>query len=686
MIALHAIQGIGGAPATFLTLAPASPPVLADQTLAHPGQFWALACLAILADLRPIPLADPARRPATVFLSVCFTFAILLVWGVGPAIAVQALATVIASLRLRLPFERAAVLMAQLVLALIAAGGVLAALHEPLFEPGQRMASPDGFALAAAAVTWFVVNYTIYVLWLRYRRLGSWRRVFTPMLGYGMLGTGAVLVLAPLFVGTSTAWTLPLLLVPVLAISQLAWLYNHQGQRLRYDTLTGLHSRQAFIDEVENLAAQYSAIGNTGPHERFALVILDLDRFRQVNTSLGHAVGNRLLTRVATRLADNVRAADSVARLGGDEFAILQPGVADTAAAMAFADHLARAFAIPAKIDGESIDIDASIGVAIFPDHGRDSATLLRHAEAAMFQAKQRVATTAVYAAKDDRITAMRWSLLADLRRALQDADHRDELTFSYQPQLSLVTGEVVGVEALLRWQHPERGLVNVEEVFEAAEHSPIMAHLTSRAVGDVVAQLAEWNAAGLTQRASVNVSVRDLETPDLVDSITRALRAHNVRADRLTVEITETALMAELHQAQKTLRNLADLGVAVSLDDFGTGYSSMVHLRRLPVNEVKIDRSFVSNMTANRDDHAVVRSIIDLGHTLGLRVVAEGVEDEQTRLALIEAGCDIAQGWLIARPMAPEQLLAWLRAGGHAPDRADHQARPTALEGSEPL
>jgi diguanylate cyclase (GGDEF)-like protein len=630
-------------------------PDVADQALTHPGVLWALAALAIIADLRPFPLAAPDRRVAPVFLSACFTVAILLLAGVRWAIVVQAAATAVAAVRLRLRPERALVLLAQFTFALIAAAAVLRALNAPAFHDSQRLTSADGLAFALAVGAWFVANYGVFLVWLRIRQVGSWRRIFTPTLGYSMLGTGAVVALAPIFVGAPTGWALPLLVIPILTVSQLAWLYSQQRQRLRYDSLTGLRSRQAFVDHVDDLARYH-------PSERFALMVLDLDRFRQINTTLGHAVGNRLLTTVADRLLQNVRATDTVARLGGDEFAILQPRVADACAAVAFADHLIEALAVPAIIEGEPIDIDASIGVTISPEHGRDSATLLRHAEVALFEAKQRVSTTAaVYTAKEDATAAMRWSLLTDPRRALQSPKHRNEVTFAYQPQVSLATGKVVAVEALLRWHHPERGLVNVGDILAAIEHSPIMAQLTERVIEDVLTQVARWNAAGISPRASINVSVRDLETPELLDTVTKALHAHEVPASQLTIEVTETALMAELQQAQTTLRELADLGVAISLDDFGTGYSSMSHLRRLPVHEIKIDSSFTTHIASDSDDRAIVRSIIDLGHDLGLRVVAEGVEDEETRCLLGKAGCDVVQGWLIARPMPSDQLPVWL-------------------------
>jgi EAL domain-containing protein (putative c-di-GMP-specific phosphodiesterase class I) len=266
----------------------------------------------------------------------------------------------------------------------------------------------------------------------------------------------------------------------------------------------------------------------------------------------------------------------------------------------------------------------------------------------------------AVYAPESDHNSPERLSLLADLRRALENPS-ATEIAFYYQPQVELATGEVIGVEALLRWHHPDRGLVDPEELIRVAEHSAVMRLLTLRVVDDVVAQLAKWSADGLTLRSAINVSVRDLHTGEIVDRLAERLVHHGVGAGQIQLEITEGALMADPRRVLTTLRRLDRLGIALSLDDFGTGYSSMQHLRRLPLAEVKIDRSFVLGMADDSDDEAIVRSIIELSGALGLRVVAEGVEDERTFRLLAAAGCDVAQGWFYARPMPADQLASWL-------------------------
>jgi EAL domain-containing protein (putative c-di-GMP-specific phosphodiesterase class I) len=331
-------------------------------------------------------------------------------------------------------------------------------------------------------------------------------------------------------------------------------------------------------------------------------------------------------------------------------------------------------------MDGLPLDVSGSIGVALYPEHGRDFATLMRHADVAMYEAKRRGGTVAVYTVDSDRNSAERLSLLADLRRALVEPAHADEISVHYQPQVCISTGDIVGVEALLRWRHPTRGLVEAEEAIRVAEHSVVMQLLTRHILDEVTAQLARWNGAGLVLRASVNVSVRDLDSPEIVDYLAKRLIQTGVSAGQLDLEITEGALMADPHRAEDTARGLARLGVGLSLDDFGTGYSSLQHLRRLPLTEVKIDRSFVQTMSTDPDDEAIVRSIIELAGALGLRVVAEGVENEQTRQMLVEARCDLGQGWLYGRPMPAEQLVHFLAnrklADRESPDRESPAAR----------
>jgi predicted signal transduction protein with EAL and GGDEF domain len=363
---------------------------------------------------------------------------------------------------------------------------------------------------------------------------------------------------------------------------------------------------------------------------------------------------------VAERLRRAAPADALVARLGGDEFAILATQLVDVAEARALADRIVAALDQPVLLDGLPVDVSGSIGVAVYPEHGGDFTALMRHADVAMYDAKHRGDAVAIYLPESDHNSPERLSLLADLRRALATPGC-DEIALYYQPQVELGSGQVIGVEALLRWRHPVRGLVNPEELIRAAEHTAVMRLLTRRVIDDVVAQLAKWATEGIHLRAALNVSVRDLHTGEIADQLSVRLAEYEVPAEQVQLEITEGALMADPRRVLATIARVSALGVAISLDDFGTGYSSLQHLRRLPLTEVKVDRSFVLGMAADSDDAAIVRSTIELAGALGLRVVAEGVEDERTWRQLVDARCTVGQGWFFARPMPGQELAAWL-------------------------
>jgi diguanylate cyclase (GGDEF)-like protein len=630
---------------------------------ALPAEYWVLALLAVVSDARPFPTRGPMRQFGAVFVSIAFTFSIALVWGSWPAIVAQTLAVVGAAFRLRWGLKRTLGLIVRFSLAFVAADTVLH-LGVPAFRLGSLITGEDSLYVLAAAAAWFAVYYGVFAAWLVVRFQGLIRQVFTRPLIFELLWTAALLLIAPLIIGAPSAWSLWLALLPVLAVNQVAWLYARLDDQLRHDHLTGLLSRRALVGEIGELVTPRRR-GQAGESDdRFALLLLDLDQFKQVNDGLGHSTGDRLLGVVADRLSAAVPGTDSVARLGGDEFAVVAKG-RDGRGAHALAEDIAKVLVAPAVLDDQPLYVSASIGVALYPDDGEDYATLMRHADVAMYEAKHHSDPIARYDVDFDQNSATKLSLLADLRRALEDPAHMSEITFFYQPQVVIGTGETVGVEALLRWRHPQRGLVNVEEVIQVAEHSPAMHELTRRAVRDVVEQLAKWNAAGIHQRASINVSGRDLDTPDLPQYLDTTLRKAGVARQQVKVEVTETALFGDPEPSQPAMHELARLGIGLALDDFGTGYSSLVHLRRLPISEVKIDKSFVSRMASDPEDRAIVESIIGLGRTLHLRVVAEGVEDERTARLLHESGCDIAQGWFYAPAMPADELLVWLARRG---------------------
>jgi diguanylate cyclase len=624
--------------------------------------FWILAGLAVVGDARPVT-PPGGRSAAVVFPSICFTFAILLMWGFEAAVVVQTVAVAVSSIRLRHRLWRATFNASQYALAFAAASLVLRLSNGLPFGPGGEPASVDVLIAVFAASAWFAVNYCLVTAAVGLRFGGSWWELLRRSITYDALTTGSLLLLGPVLVGAAAASAalIPLIIVPLLAVNRMARLSSDRDRIAATDPLTSLANRSALMTEVADQAAVCSQQGVAdGRVHHFALLVLDIDRFKYVNDALGHSVGDRLLIEIGARLSRAVPDGNLVARLGGDEYAVVAPEISSPDDAREIAAAISTMLSVPVVLDGLSLDVGGSIGIAMYPAHGEDFATLMRHADVAMYDAKMRGDAVAVYAPEADHNSPARLSLLADLRRALENPDST-EVAFYYQPQVEMATGLVVGVEALLRWHHPQRGLIDPEELIRVAEYSGVMRLLTLRVIDDVIAQLAKWRANGLTLRAAINVSVRDLHTGEIVDRLSDRLALHDVTADMLQLEITEGALMADPRRVMTTLQRLHKVGIALSLDDFGTGYSSMQHLRRLPLAEVKIDRSFVLGMANDSDDEAIVRSIIELANALGLRVVAEGVEDDRTRRLLVTAGCHVAQGWFYARPMPADELAGWL-------------------------
>jgi diguanylate cyclase len=428
-----------------------------------------------------------------------------------------------------------------------------------------------------------------------------------------------------------------------------------------HDALTGLPNRELFADRVGQ--AIRTADRELQPA---ALLLLDLDRFKDVNDTLGHHHGDELLCEVGTRLQEALRQVDTVARLGGDEFAVLVPGATGEGAA-AVADKLRAALHAPLTLDGVTLDLDASIGIAVYPDHGDDTAELLQHADVAMYAAKAAHAGFMVYDPAVDQHSPRRLALLGGLRRALE----RDELVLHYQPKADLQSGQILGVEALVRWQHPDHGLLAPEEFIPLAERTGLIHPLTRWVLDAALRQAAQWQQAGHRLSVAVNVSTRCLLDPGFPDEVAERLHAWQVPAGSLMLEVTESAVMADPARALDVLGRLHAMGVKLAVDDFGTGYSSMAYLKALPVDELKVDRSFVGQMADSSSDAVIVRSTIDLGHNLGLRVVAEGVETQAAWQELEALGCDTAQGFYLGRPMPASDLERWLG------QPADHGSEP---------
>jgi diguanylate cyclase (GGDEF)-like protein len=394
-----------------------------------------------------------------------------------------------------------------------------------------------------------------------------------------------------------------------------------------------------------------------GTGSTIAVLLLDLDRFKEVNDTLGHQNGDHLLEQVGSRLRGALRTGDLVARLGGDEFAILLPDIHAEQAAIQVARGIVELLQQPFAIGDISVDVGGSIGIAIAPAHGDDPVTLIRRADVAMYTAKADQTAVEVYQADGDAYSAERLTLVSDLRRAL----HSRELEVHYQPQLDLSTGEVFGFEALVRWNHPTRGRIQPDDFIAMAEHAGLIKPLTHVVLDEALRQCARWWDAGQTLRVSVNVSARSLLHSTLPEDVAALLAAHQLPPTALCLEVTESSIMADPRRSVAVLERIQASGVAVAVDDFGTGHSSLAYLKGLPVGEIKIDKSFVLSMLEDPDDLAIVQTIIDLGHNLRLSVLAEGVETADAGNRLLEMGCHGGQGYHYARPMPADEVIPWM-------------------------
>ncbi|CNF95067.1 diguanylate cyclase/phosphodiesterase [Mycobacterium tuberculosis] len=636
--------------------------------------FWILGCFIVFGELRPIITPGSTENNGAT-TSTTFSFAALLYAGLPIAAALQAIAVITCGIfRGRAP-HRIAFNAAQYTLSLAAAQLVLA-LFGDLATPSDLWV-PHGSdlpAIALAGAVYFACNDTLVGSAVALHARVSLVKALRIDLAYQVLVHLALLGLAPLMVVAMdrSALFVPLIVLPFIAVYMNASVSVRREHQALHDGLTGLPNRKLLIVRTEEALATARGADRRGaerrrlarrkttdpPDQRAGLFLLDLDRFKEVNDTLGHPTGDRLLQLVAHRLTHSVRPGDLVARLGGDEFAVLLPTVRDEAAAREVAARLRAALSEPVRLDGMSFDLEASVGIALFPDHAPDFELLLQRADVAMYNAKEARTGVEIYSPAKDRNSPARLGMLGDLRRAID----RGELELFYQPKVSLRDGHLVGMEALLRWRHPDQGLLEPQAFLSIAEQTYLMRSITHHVVTAALAQTAAWWREDLAVQVAVNASGRDLLDTGLAETIEEGLLARGLPAAALQLEITERILMNEPAYASETVGALADLGIPLSLDDFGTGYSSLVRLKRLPVEEIKIDASFVRRVAESPDDAVIVRSIVDLVRTLGLRSVAEGVEDPATADALRDMGCDAAQGWHFGRPMDAAAATDWLR------------------------
>jgi diguanylate cyclase (GGDEF)-like protein len=633
-----------------------------------------IAVFTIASDLTYVEAASSRLRVSGSGLGLMLAAVLL---GGGPAALFGVLAIAVGWLRSREPMD-----VFRNNLATYAWFPLIAGLF---FHATTRLAHVGshelGFYLLvfAAFIVALVVNFIAIAGYQSYVDESSLadktREALVPLLGSELFSV--LLTMAAVYLTVQLGFTGLLLFGLVLFIFQYlvgelltSKRRSEELQRIaRTDELTGLANREQFRIQVQALIE--SSLRSEGT---FAVMLMDLDRFKEINDTLGHHYGDVLLRDLGPRLVEAIGPDGLVARLGGDEFALLpaqrtdDPKVLERVAARLFS-----CVQQPFKIDELSLELGASIGIARYPHDGEDSHALLRCADIAMYTAKEAQCEYKLYAAAQNRHSVRRLSVLSDIRHALSS----DQIVVHYQPIVDLEDRQVRGAEGLVRWQHPELGLIPPAAFVQTVEQTGLIGPLTRHVLEHSLAECARWRRGGREMSVAVNLSVRNLLDRDLPTEIARLLATYSVPPEALQLEITERMIMSDPDRAVATVGRLSDLGVRMSVDDFGTGYSSLANLRRLPIDELKIDRSFVSPMLQDESDLIIVRSTINLGHDLGLRIIAEGVEDGATLEHLALLGCDLAQGYHLSRPMAADAFAHWLDAPHQAPGASGAGRRP---------
>ncbi|MFP3982779.1 MAG: putative bifunctional diguanylate cyclase/phosphodiesterase [Desulfurivibrionaceae bacterium] len=439
------------------------------------------------------------------------------------------------------------------------------------------------------------------------------------------------------------------------SIDYIEHLAEQERLRALHDELTGLPNRLMFIERLD-----YALLMAKRKRDPTAILLMDLVKFKEINDSLGHFYGDYLLQEVSARLGKVVRKTDTLARFGGDEFALVLPPLTTLEQAVKVVQKIGRALDEPFLIEGHKLKVGISIGIAMYPEHGGDSETLIQHADIAMYEAKRNDVTYTIFDSEQDQSAWNRLVLIGELREAIA----KSQFFLHYQPKISARDGHIAGVEALVRWLHPRKGRINPEQFIPLAEQAGLSKHLTNWVLDNALKQAAEWHKAGISLSISVNLSVKNLHDLEFPYDVVNLLKKWDLDPSFLILEITESSMMMNPERVNRVVAHLEELGINLSIDDYGTGYSSLAYIRRFPAREIKIDKAFIMDMLHNEDNTVIVRSTIEMVHTMGCKVVAEGVEDEETRQMLVELGCDFLQGFHICRPLAADKFQSWLDSG----------------------
>ncbi|NLT54776.1 MAG: bifunctional diguanylate cyclase/phosphodiesterase [Actinomycetales bacterium] len=620
------------------------------------SKYYLLTVLLVIGEMRPLLVARHDGEADRITVSTIFSVALALIGPVTLVLLAQAIAVGLDDLRRRMPLRTLFNIGQYLVTLTITRLVFALSSGNPVMDPATSLDGGDVLPALLAAATFFLLNNGLVSVIVALETGQSAREIFREDIRVGGLTWLILLGLAPVaaVVAEFSLFMLPLMMLPVLGVQHNAWIAALRQHEALHDGLTGLPNRELLRIRAERAIAH---AGETGQH--VGVMLLDLDHFKEVNDTLGHHVGDGLLREVARRVTDALPAEVTVARLGGDEFAVLVPGADEMGTVGLLAERVADRLRESVHAEGVRIGVQASIGIAVFPQHATTMDTLLQRADIALYRAKTNRGEIQIYRPEIDQHTVLRLSLLGDLHQAVDN----EEFEVLYQPQVEARTGRPVAVEALMRWRHPVHGVISPEVFIPLAENSGAIGAMSRTAVQAALTTLAMLRIGGHDVSMAVNISARLLSDLELPDWLRHQLIRFSIPSSRVTIEVTESTITADPKRAMQVLRELREIGVRLAVDDFGTGYSSLSYLRRLKPDELKVDKSFVLQMGVDENSEVIVRSTVDLGHGLGLSVVAEGVEDQETYDRLARLGCDLIQGFHVARPMTYPALQAWLDA-----------------------
>ena len=520
-----------------------------------------------------------------------------------------------------------------ITLVIIAIGLLLASLYPARSLTRDDPLNTRGWLALMFLICFFVISYIYYTYIL----------VSTDP-GWVSLAVSTILFGGGVFVGL-------IIRMSVVAIRNSKRIAALERHRALHDQLTDLPNRILLYERIDQAIKDAKRSGNL-----IIVMIMDLDRFKEINDTLGHHCGDELLQQVAPRLKNAVRESDTVARLGGDEFAVVLPN-AGLEQSVKIAEKISHSIDEPFIVEGHNLNVGISIGIAIYPEHGTESQTLVRRADVAMYVAKRADQHYSIYSTEQDQYTLNRLMLISELRQAI----HENQLVVYYQPKIDIKHHRICGVEALVRWEHPEHGLLLPESFIDLAEKAGLIRNLTMWVLENTAKQAAEWQMNGVYLPISVNLSIKNLHDVALCEQIEEILKENKVEHKNYSLEITESSMMADPDKAYEVTSKLSKMGFNLSIDDFGTGYSSLAYIKQLPATEIKIDKSFILDMIEDENDAVIVRSIIDLSHNIGRKVIAEGVASKDIYDLLEILGCDMAQGNYICVPLPAPELFTWL-------------------------